>query len=162
VKICFVFVTLACLALSFRIGYAGEPHPSPARQGGVERAPDQFRDRSDDHTAGKEKTSRGAAPAALRVAGSPKSQEHSEPSNAPNPRQNLEGSPPHARSAPIQNARSGHPMPVRPLPGLSRPAVPPLTSLHHRGANPAVITGSAQVANRNTGKLDGAEVHRRP
>jgi hypothetical protein len=124
VKIRFVVVMLACLALICRIGYgdsgagfslrraSARPVPaptgkaSPARQGGVERAPDRYPHPSDDHIAGKEKTSRGA--------------------------------------------------------GLARPNAPPLTNPHHHGANSAVITGSTHVANRNTGKLDGAEVHRRP
>jgi hypothetical protein len=150
VKIRFVFVMLACLALSCRIVCAGEP------------ASDGRPDQSGDHTARKEQKSGPGDRANLSVPGLLKSQAHSKSSNPPNPRQNLEGSSPHAKSAPVQAARAGHPTPVRPLPGFSRPVASPLTSLHHRGANPAVITGSAQFANRNTGKLDGAEVHRRP
>lgn len=146
----FVFVVLACLALTCRISYADKP------------APDGQRDRSDEHIAGKEKGPRRKDRASLRVSRLPNGQGHSKPFNALNPRQNLERSSPDAKSAPIQNATAGHSIPVRPVPGLSRPAAPLPTNLHRRSTNPAVITGSAHVPNRNTGKIDGAEVHRRP
>lgn len=43
-----------------------------------------------------------------------------------------------------------------------RAAAPPLSNVRHRGPNPAVIASSTDVSKRNTGALDGKQVHRRP
>jgi hypothetical protein len=42
-----------------------------------------------------------------------------------------------------------------------RPTVPSLNIVRHRGANPAVIGGSA-IPDRNTGAINGNRVHRKP
>lgn len=41
------------------------------------------------------------------------------------------------------------------------PDAPPVT-VRRRNSNPAIISGSAEVTNRNTGSLDGRQIHRRP
>ncbi len=43
-----------------------------------------------------------------------------------------------------------------------RPSAPSLNNVRHRGANPAVIGGSANSARRNGGAISGTSVHRRP
>jgi hypothetical protein len=43
-----------------------------------------------------------------------------------------------------------------------RPTAPHLTAVRHRGANPAVIGGSANWAAGNVGAISGTSVHRRP
>lgn len=42
------------------------------------------------------------------------------------------------------------------------PAAAPLSNVRHRSSNPAVITGSAGPGKRNTGAINGNQVHRRP
>jgi len=44
----------------------------------------------------------------------------------------------------------------------ARAVAPPLSTVRHRGSNPAVIAGSADLGKRNTGAIDGKQVHRRP
>jgi hypothetical protein len=43
-----------------------------------------------------------------------------------------------------------------------RPTAPLLNNVRHRGANPAVICGSANSDGRNTEAINGTGVHRRP
>jgi len=43
-----------------------------------------------------------------------------------------------------------------------RPTAPSVNNVRHRGANPAIIGGSAKPVVRNTGAIDGTTVHRRP
>ena len=50
---------------------------------------------------------------------------------------------------------------VRPASG-SRPTAPSFDNVRHRGANPAVIGGSANSTRRNAGAISGTSVHRRP
>jgi hypothetical protein len=52
-------------------------------------------------------------------------------------------------------------MRVRP-PSAVRPTVPPLNNSRHRGANPAVIGGSANSGGRNSGVINGTHMNRRP
>lgn len=52
-------------------------------------------------------------------------------------------------------------LPVRPA-RVIRPAFPLPNNVHHHGANPAVIGGSANSSSRSTGAIDGTDVHRRP
>jgi hypothetical protein len=51
--------------------------------------------------------------------------------------------------------------PVRPLshPGV---AAPKLGNARHLSPNPAIVAGSADLSKRNTGTIDGKQVHRRP
>ena len=39
---------------------------------------------------------------------------------------------------------------------------PLANNVHHRGPNPAVVGGSTNSGNRNTGAIDGTGMHRRP
>jgi hypothetical protein len=43
-----------------------------------------------------------------------------------------------------------------------RPTVPSLNNVRHRGANPAIVEGSAKPPGKNTGAIGGTSVHRRP
>jgi hypothetical protein len=47
-------------------------------------------------------------------------------------------------------------------PASIRPRVPLPNNVRHRGANPAVIGGSASSNSRNAGAIDGAHMNRRP
>lgn len=47
-------------------------------------------------------------------------------------------------------------------PSVIRPNMPLVNSVRHRGANPAVIGGSANSDGRNSGLINGTRVHRRP
>ncbi len=47
-------------------------------------------------------------------------------------------------------------------PNATRPALPPQSNVRHRGANPAVIGGSANFGVRNTGAINGTSVRRKP
>jgi hypothetical protein len=76
-----------------------------------------------------------------------------------NPRQGFDGSFPAARNGLIENAPTGGTRPVRP-PGPVRAAALPLSKMRHRSPNPPVITGSANLS-RNTGAIDGTQLHRR-
>ena len=50
---------------------------------------------------------------------------------------------------------------VRPA-SVARSAVPLRNNVRHRGANPAVVGGTANSARRNTGAISGTSVHRKP
>ncbi len=52
-------------------------------------------------------------------------------------------------------------LPRRP-PSVIRPSVPLHNDVRHRGANPAVIGGSANSNSRSTGAINGTGMHRRP
>ena len=83
------------------------------------------------------------------------------PMRAANPARGSSISPPANRGAGIQNPAAGGRAPVRPL-GLARAGAPPLSRVRHRGSNPAIIAGTAELAKRNTGAINGAVVSRRP
>jgi len=46
-------------------------------------------------------------------------------------------------------------------PSAVRPAVPLLSNVRHRGANPAIVGGAGNSNSRNTGALDGTHMNRR-
>jgi hypothetical protein len=50
---------------------------------------------------------------------------------------------------------------LRVRPNVVRPAAPPLSSVRHRGANPGVVSGSANSDGRNTGAINGTRMNRR-
>lgn len=66
-----------------------------------------------------------------------------------------------AKAGSIQNATVSKAQPVRP-PSAVRPAAPPAVNVRHRGANPAVIGGSAVPTSRNTAAINGTRMSRRP
>jgi len=88
----------------------------------------------------------------------PKPPAHRPPARAMNPRRGSRGSSPTARSPVIQNPIAGRSRPVRP----PSAAAPLLSNMRHRSPNPAVISGTANLSKRNTGSIDGRQVHRRP
>jgi hypothetical protein len=65
----------------------------------------------------------------------------------------------------IQNETASNAMPVGP-PGTVRPTAvtlnPSFNNVRHRGPNPAVVSGSANSASRNTGAINGTRMHRKP
>jgi len=65
-----------------------------------------------------------------------------------------------ARGALIQHGTVNVSASVRPA--SIRPKVPLPNNVRHRGANPAVIGGSASSNRRNAGAIDGAHMNRRP
>ena len=66
-----------------------------------------------------------------------------------------------AKGGIIQRVTVHSALPVRPA-SVIRPTVPLRNNVRHRGANPAVIGGSANSDGRNTGAINGTGVHRRP
>jgi hypothetical protein len=147
----FLFVMLVCLAFTCRISYADKT------------ASNGQRNLNADHTPRRDQKPRRRNRENLGVPRPPKSPAHTQPAHSLNPPQNWERFSPDAKVVSPLNARVSHSTPVRPLFGnFSRTAAPPLTSLHHRSTNPAVISGAARVANWNTGAIDGAQVRRKP
>jgi hypothetical protein len=65
-----------------------------------------------------------------------------------------------ARGALIQHGTVNVSVPVRPA--SIRPRVPLPNNVRHRGANPAVIGGSAKSYNRNIASISGTHMIRRP
>ncbi len=65
-----------------------------------------------------------------------------------------------ARGALIQHGTVNVSAPIRPA--SIWPRVPLPNNARHRGANPAVIGGSASSNGRNAGAIDGAHINRRP
>ena len=65
-----------------------------------------------------------------------------------------------AKGGLTQQETGNRAMPVRP-PSVSRSTAPSPNNVRHRGANPAVIGGSA-ISDRNTGAINGTRVHRKP
>jgi hypothetical protein len=51
--------------------------------------------------------------------------------------------------------------PIR-LSSTARPAAPPVSSVRHRGPNPAVIAGSVNPGRTSNGAIDGTRMHRKP
>lgn len=76
---------------------------------------------------------------------------------ARNPRRGSVGSFSTVRGATIQSRIAGK---SRPRPPSA--AAPLLSNVRHRSPNPAVISGTANLSMRNTGAIDGRQVHRRP
>jgi hypothetical protein len=48
------------------------------------------------------------------------------------------------------------------LQSFVQPSVPSLANVRHRGANPAIIGGSAKSGSRNAGAINGTRMQRRP
>jgi len=63
--------------------------------------------------------------------------------------------------ASIRNQAARGALPAR-TSGAARPAAPLLGSARHRGANPAVVGGSASAAVRNAAALNGTAMKRKP
>jgi hypothetical protein len=91
----------------------------------------------------------------------PKNRQHSLSGNALNLHQTASGkSVCAAKGGPPQSKTVNNAPPVREASAV-RPSAPLLSNARHRGANPAVIGGSA-TSDRNTGAINGNRVHRKP
>ncbi len=66
-----------------------------------------------------------------------------------------------AKGGLIQTETVNNALPVRP-PSVVRPTVPSLNNVRHRGPNPAVVGGSANLQSRNTGAINGTRMNRKP
>jgi hypothetical protein len=136
-----IVVLFACVVLIPGAGYA-----------------DGQRDQSSEHAALKPPRAGHKALAAVKPPKQlAKPAAHLPSAIARNPRRGSVGSFSTVRSATIQN----------PIAGGSRPrppsaAAPLLRNVRHRSPNPAVISGTANLSMRNTGAIDGRQVHRRP
>ena len=64
---------------------------------------------------------------------------------------------PTAKGAAIQKPVAGGSRP-----GPPKPAPPMLSNVRHHSPNPAVISGSTNLSMRNTGAIDGRQIHRQP
>jgi len=91
----------------------------------------------------------------------PKRPAHRPPARVMNLRRGSSGPSPAARSPVIENPIAGRSRPVR-LPVAARTPTPLLSSVRHHSPNSAVISGSTNLSTRNTGSIDGRQVHRRP
>jgi len=91
----------------------------------------------------------------------PKPPAHRPPARVMNLRRGSSGPSPAARSPVIENPIAGRSRPVR-LPVAARTPTPLLSSVRHHSPNSAVISGSTNLSTRNTGSIDGRQVHRRP
>jgi hypothetical protein len=140
----FLLLTVSCAALMQETSYAAWPRHSS--------------DKNQPHN-------RVGLIAANRSKQLPTSRKHPLPRNAASLRQPaLARSGGAAKGRSIQNETTNRAVPVRrtsvrsgvaslnPLPGIVR----------HRGANPAVVNGSANSRNSNTGAINGTGMHRRP
>jgi hypothetical protein len=76
---------------------------------------------------------------------------------ARNPGRGSAGSFSTVKGAAIQNPMAGRSRPRPP-----NAAAPLLSSVRHRSPNPAVISGTANLITKNTGAIDGRQMHRRP
>lgn len=66
-----------------------------------------------------------------------------------------------AKSALMQHETVNSALPVRSA-KVIRPTVPSLNHVHHHGANPAVIGGSANSAGKTAGAIGGTGAHHKP
>jgi hypothetical protein len=110
--------------------------------------------------------SRASLTAANRRKQLPKSRTRSIPGNAANLHQPGSGkSGAAAKGGVIQNETASKAKPVRP-PGTVRSTATTLNSspnnVRHRGPNPAVVRGSANLTSSNTGAINGTRMHRKP
>jgi hypothetical protein len=96
----------------------------------------------------------------------PNGRKRSIPGNAANFHQSDSGkSGAAAKGGLIQNETASNAMLVR-LPGTVGPTAaslnPSLNNVRHRGPNPAVVGGSANLTSSNTGAINGTRMHRKP
>ena len=140
-----------CTALPFEDG-ENQKHGKPS-------------DEQRDHHHASDKNhprSRASLTKANRPKQLPNSRERSIPGNAMNLHQpGSAKSGGAAKDGLIRNETVNNALPVRP-PSVVRPTVPSLNNVRHRGANPAVIGGSANSDSRNTGAINGTRMNRRP
>jgi hypothetical protein len=129
----------ACLALTTGAGYADEQ-----RSGG--QAPSK-----------PPKSGHKAAAKAKPLTQLRKPAPHPPSAIAPNRGRGSAGPFPTAKGAAIQKPVAGGSRP-----GPPKPAPPMLSNVRHHSPNPAVISGSTNLSMRNTGAIDGRQIHRQP
>jgi hypothetical protein len=83
----------------------------------------------------------------------PKVPAHVRSSSAVNPRRAANAPAPIAKGVPIRNPKTV---------SSPRSPSPALGSIRHHSSNPPVISGTANISPRNTGAIDGRQVHRQP
>lgn len=145
-----IVVLFACVALIPCAGYADKA--SSAEQRDERAGPVPFNAPRSDRKASVKSRPRKQLP---------KPSEHRPPPRAMNPRRGSSGSSPTARGPVIQNPIAGRSRPSRQPVTAGNPA-PLLSSVRHHSPNPPVIDGAANLSKRNTGSIDGRQVHRRP
>ena len=140
----FLLLTVSCAALMQEASYAASPQHAS--------------DKNHLH-------SRAGLIAANRSNQLPTSRKRPLPRNTASPRQPaLARSGVAAKGGLIQNVTTNNGLPVR------RTSVPPSVAslnplpnnVRHRGPNPAVVSGSANSGNSNTGAINGTGMHCRP
>jgi len=150
-----IFVVISCIALMRGTGYAASPEPSP--RGPANASSDHVRE--SEHAAPTDERNRFGSHRSRASVIRP-----SAPKQLPNPprhstSRNAPGGPPRGGLVPSEIA---NPAPsVRPPTVVSLQA-PSLENVRHRGANPAIIGGSANSDARNTGALNGTRMPRKP
>jgi len=140
----FLLLTVSCAALMQETSYAASPQHAP--------------DKNHPH-------SRAGLIAANRSKQLPTSRKRPLPRNAASPRHpTLATSGGATKGGSIRNESTDRALPVRPTSVRSSVAsLKPLPdNVRHRGANPAVVSGSASSRNSNTGAINGTGMHRRP
>jgi hypothetical protein len=184
---CLLFLAISCAALMNGTGYAAPSSPASQQtspQSAVKAGGDDPRDGehatpADDgkHHYGKpsdaQRDHRHASDnghprslASLTKANRPKQLLNSRKAAIPGRAMNLH-QPDSAKSGGAakdglsQNETVNNARPVR-SPSVVRPSVPSLNNVRHRGANPAVVDGSASTDSRNTGAINGTRMNRRP
>jgi len=180
---CLLFLMIGCAALMHGTSYAAQSqqtatksssstasdHPRHAEHAAVagggkhqKEANSSDRRRGNHHVSEMKLPRRqGGITAANHRKPFPNSSKPSAPGRSMNLRQM--GSGKHndvAKSGLIQRETINSARPVRPT-NVTRPSAPLLNNTRHRGANPAVIGGSA-ISDRNTGAINGNRVHRKP
>jgi len=148
VKTHFILVMLAGEALFCGAGYAA--------QAAADKPPDQT-----GHALAKRQRSRRGGLVRPLPKPLPKRPAHVPLAGAMNPLQGSGAPSATARSSLIPNPTGGRRPAVRSL-GPAGPAASPLRNVRHRSPNPAIVAGSADLGKRNTGAIDGDQVHRRP
>jgi hypothetical protein len=140
---------------------AGQAAPAAGGKRQKDRGPSgEQRDRR--HVSGKNQPRSLATEIKVRPKQLPNNRERFPSRNAMNFHQPGSDKPSGAAKAGlIQHETVKTAVPRRP-PSVTRPSVPLLNNVRHRGANPAVIGGPANSAGRNTGAINGTVVHRRP
>jgi hypothetical protein len=140
----FLLLTVSCAALMQATSYADSP----------QHASDKNHSRS-----------RAGLIAANRPKQPPTRRKRPLPRNAASQRQPaLARSGDAAKNRLVENETANRGLPVGPA--SVRPSVASLNPLpnnvHHRGPNPAVVSGSANSRSGNTGAINGNYMHRRP
>jgi len=162
-----IFIVISCVALMRETGYAVSPQRSSQGPANASRdqvresehaAPTDGKNRQDGKTSAGTRNHRFGSDRSLARVKGPSAQQLTNPprrSTSGNARRGL------LRGRLVQSETANPALPVRP-PTVVRPPAPSLENVRHRGANPAVIGGSANSDVRNTGALNGTRMPHKP